>query len=307
MKNRRFLNHNAGFTLIELAIVLVVISLLIVSVVGAQRLIDSARANRIVTEMNSIKTDTALFQAAFNGTLPADMDEASASALVLFGGTSVAEFLALPTDGKISEFDDATTPLLATHKVEMRNYFRFLHRYLNEGGTSYSPTPLTGNTIGLPQSEVDARGSKAYGGSSYMIFALGSTSGSPVADTEAGTALNSILPNGTNIIALATAPALTSTAAATGTDDYVANTWKGAVPMKIARLVDIRIDGENGAPVSGSLLTVSPGITQTTANCGGLNTTALPDIIEATSTTAYSSIYTSDTADAKNCIVISRL
>jgi prepilin-type N-terminal cleavage/methylation domain-containing protein len=65
-----------GFTLIELAIVMVIISLIIGAIIGAQSLIRSARANRIVTEVVEYKKAVLAFKLEYNS-FPGDMPDAT--------------------------------------------------------------------------------------------------------------------------------------------------------------------------------------------------------------------------------------
>lgn len=61
-----------GFTLTELAIVLVIISLLVVGVMQGQNLINSARAKDVITIADDLRTATTLFKQRYNY-LPGDL------------------------------------------------------------------------------------------------------------------------------------------------------------------------------------------------------------------------------------------
>ena len=68
---------NKGFTLVELAVVIVIIGLIIGAVIKGQELIDNARINSIVTQVNSYKSAVTGFQDKY-GALPGDFAQAQA-------------------------------------------------------------------------------------------------------------------------------------------------------------------------------------------------------------------------------------
>lgn len=65
-----------GFTLVELAIVLIIIGLIIGGVVGAQSLIEGAKRQKIMIEFNNYKSAVNAFYLEYDA-LPGDFDEAS--------------------------------------------------------------------------------------------------------------------------------------------------------------------------------------------------------------------------------------
>jgi prepilin-type N-terminal cleavage/methylation domain-containing protein len=65
----------SAFTLVELAIVIVVIGILAASIVGAQSIIRSAKINSSISQMSSYNTAINAFDLEFGG-LPGDFDEA---------------------------------------------------------------------------------------------------------------------------------------------------------------------------------------------------------------------------------------
>jgi len=308
-----------GFTLVELAIVLVVIALLIVTITGAQRLIDSARANRIVTEMNQIRTNVSLFQANY-GRLPADYNSTGSSlyttvipATVLgpTGGTAGTTGLFNGTaNDLINEFAGGTAAAnLGSTESEMRRFFQFLFYFLNatSGSVDYAPNPNSGaSSFALPQSGIDSPGSKAFSGTSYVVFSLNSNP-SVTTDTVAGSLLSSTLPNSSLILALITAPAAAAAVPILGgaTTDLVANSWLGAVPHAIAKVIDNRVDGDSASPITGNLITVSPNAAAP-VSCITTGTTAMITLTTAT-LGSLANAYGDATGNDRGCVVITKL
>jgi prepilin-type N-terminal cleavage/methylation domain-containing protein len=54
-KNINFLENNKGFTLVELAIVLVIIGFLVSGIIAGQELINQAKINKAISKLNSYK------------------------------------------------------------------------------------------------------------------------------------------------------------------------------------------------------------------------------------------------------------
>jgi prepilin-type N-terminal cleavage/methylation domain-containing protein len=67
---------NKAFTLIELAIVIVILGLITVGVLGAQSLIESAKINSVTNELKQYKTAMLAFQLEYDA-IPGDMDNAA--------------------------------------------------------------------------------------------------------------------------------------------------------------------------------------------------------------------------------------
>jgi prepilin-type N-terminal cleavage/methylation domain-containing protein len=76
MKKKISLKNQKGFTLIEIAIVLVIIGLLIGGVLKGQSMIQNARVKRLVTDMQGMTTAVIAFQDRY-GQLPGDENAAT--------------------------------------------------------------------------------------------------------------------------------------------------------------------------------------------------------------------------------------
>jgi prepilin-type N-terminal cleavage/methylation domain-containing protein len=68
-------NHNSGFSLVELAIVLIVIGLIIGGVLKGRELIESARLKSVLTQLNEYRVATGTFMDMFDA-LPGNYSEA---------------------------------------------------------------------------------------------------------------------------------------------------------------------------------------------------------------------------------------
>lgn len=66
---------NKAFTLVELAIVVVVLGILIIGVVGGQSIIDSSKRNTVVTELNNFQTAYNAFGLEYDA-VPGDFEDA---------------------------------------------------------------------------------------------------------------------------------------------------------------------------------------------------------------------------------------
>lgn len=97
-------NKNSGFTLIEIAIVLVIIGLLLGGVLKGQELINNARVRNIISQQDSYKAAFFAFQDRFRA-LPGDYAQASANIPGITKGNSGA---GQDGDGGNQIDDDAT-------------------------------------------------------------------------------------------------------------------------------------------------------------------------------------------------------
>jgi len=69
-------NKQRGFTLVEIAIVLVIIGLLLGGVLKGQAMVENSRYKRLVRDLDSFRTNVYMFQDRY-GALPGDMINAS--------------------------------------------------------------------------------------------------------------------------------------------------------------------------------------------------------------------------------------
>lgn len=67
---------NSGFTLVELAISMIIIGLLIGGILKGQELVDSARARRLVSDLKTVEAATLAFYDSYKG-MPGDMARAT--------------------------------------------------------------------------------------------------------------------------------------------------------------------------------------------------------------------------------------
>ena len=92
-----------GFTLVEIAIVLVIIGLLLGGILRGQELIQNARVRNIIDQQNGIKAAFFGFQDRFRMT-PGDLTGAQATQV----GSGVTASTTLPGNGQIDSLDSAT-------------------------------------------------------------------------------------------------------------------------------------------------------------------------------------------------------
>lgn len=76
MKKERKNNNQAGFSLVELAIVLIIMGLLIAGILKGRDLIESARLKRVISQLNELRLATSSFLDKYDA-LPGDFQKAS--------------------------------------------------------------------------------------------------------------------------------------------------------------------------------------------------------------------------------------
>ncbi|MBL0942664.1 MAG: prepilin-type N-terminal cleavage/methylation domain-containing protein, partial [Alphaproteobacteria bacterium] len=70
-------NHQTGFSLIEMAVVLIVIGLIIGGILKGQELIEAAKLRAVITQLNEYRLAVSTFMERYDG-LPGDFNQAKA-------------------------------------------------------------------------------------------------------------------------------------------------------------------------------------------------------------------------------------
>ncbi len=148
--------HQPGFTLVELAIVLVIIGLVLAAVLKGQEMIQNAKVKNMVNDLKSVSVAYYAYQDRFKA-VPGD-DAAAANHFTngVNGGG----------DGAITGLYTAmTTPLTAT--TESNNFWQHTRLAGFMTGTATAaianpPTNSVGGLLGI-QSQVSATGGSTYG------------------------------------------------------------------------------------------------------------------------------------------------
>ena len=150
----------AGFTLIEIAIVLVIIGLIAGSVLVGRDLIEAAKIRQQITQIERFKTAVQTFRTKYNG-LPGDIDQADAAA---FGFTPRAGTIGHGNGDGILEYCDGTVSANANLGCEYVLFWRDLSdANLIEGTfTTATDAPVTvtagqANNLYVPDAKVGVR------------------------------------------------------------------------------------------------------------------------------------------------------
>jgi len=149
-------NRQSGFTLIEIAIVLVIIGLLLGGVLKGQEMITQGKIKNVIADLNGIQAAYYGYQDRYRA-LPGD-DQAAA---VTRWGTAAATYSGASS---VSRIDDAYNSATATH--ESRLFWAHLR------GAGFIPGPVTGtgstdnpiNAVGGIVGVQDAQGSLEFVG-----------------------------------------------------------------------------------------------------------------------------------------------
>lgn len=99
-------NKQAGFSLIELAVVLVIMGLLIGGILKGRELVDSARLKRIISQLNEYRLATTAFVDKYDS-LPGDFNQATQlihSGLRNGNGNGIVEGAGLASDSEALSF-----------------------------------------------------------------------------------------------------------------------------------------------------------------------------------------------------------
>lgn len=175
-----------GFTLVELAIVLVIIGLIVSSVLVGQDLIKASQLRATTRQLQEFQVGVNTFIGKYNG-VPGDLLAATATSFGLVGAGTGAD-----GNGTITDTGGATT--IATYTSEIANFWSALTTPGKEliSGT-YRGTACSACTTGIdfPAMKFGGGGWGAYGVSGINYFLAGSASPST---TTATTTTNVLLP-----------------------------------------------------------------------------------------------------------------
>ena len=108
LPRKREFQNNKGFTLVELAIVLVIIGLLIGGILAAQSMISNAKIKRLISEVQQYNTMIVLFKSQYNywpGDYPQNVFGVSPSTTYVTNGNGdgIVWNLSYPTNGLATE------------------------------------------------------------------------------------------------------------------------------------------------------------------------------------------------------------
>ncbi|MFA7275801.1 MAG: prepilin-type N-terminal cleavage/methylation domain-containing protein [Pseudobdellovibrionaceae bacterium] len=233
-----------GFTLVELAIVMIIIGLLIGGILKGQELINNARVSSTASQIKAIESGISGFRDKYAG-YPGDLTLASTkipNCTAGFCGTAIA--VGTPGNGVIENTGAVQNPGLAVggNTVEAAQAFVQLAAAGFVGGVNPSATAVAvaGTNPSLP-----------IGGA----WVMGSSAG-----TATGMILTTGLPNG---VYVALSPLLT---AAVPTADA-----SGTINPSAAANIDRKVD--DGQPNTGIVRATGTG-GNTTSNCASTNTAA---------------------------------
>lgn len=136
-----------GFTLVEIAIVLVIVGLLLGGVLKGSEMIDNARVRNVIQDMDGLKAAVFAFQDRFQA-LPGDMN----NAVAVIGGPNVVNCATNCNNGQINPWPN--TSLVTNH--------------LSAAGF-YSGAFNTAQGANFPQATANAP-RNAYGGAMFVAF-----------------------------------------------------------------------------------------------------------------------------------------
>jgi len=146
---------NKGFTLVELAIVLVIIGLLVGGVLQGQELIRQAQIRNVIASIDQMDVAVNTFRAKYNNALPGDMAQADAFGVDRPGGTGTLNATENDEDVTNGNGDGSLDPAAASDPEdwdgERMNFFVHLaNTNLVKGGFSQA-TASTAVGVAYPQ------------------------------------------------------------------------------------------------------------------------------------------------------------
>ena len=166
--------HQSGFTLIEIAIVLVIIGLLLGGILKGQELINSARVKNLGTDFRNIPLFIYGYQDKFK-TLPGD----DPAVVAHVAGTLATTPAGSQGNGVIDGEWKSTTQTDESYLFWQHVRLAGLAPGVTTPGTGYAPTNASGGTIGIQSGTIDLTKTpvkdaddKAIGGA-YIICSTG--------------------------------------------------------------------------------------------------------------------------------------
>lgn len=157
-------SDNSAFTLIEFAIVIVIIGLIASGVIGANSLINSAKRSELIIDYNNFKTVINAFQLEYDA-LPGDMDDAQGYWSDICNGDGdrkIDMFGSLPDDSQCSA-DGGTSEMYGVWPTLSRAGFMQGFNILKHGVSTFGSHYENYYRVqGIPASPYDNSGYNLY-------------------------------------------------------------------------------------------------------------------------------------------------
>lgn len=235
-------NKKSGFTLVELAIVLVIIGLIIGGVLAGQDLIRSATIRSVITDVEKINAAATTFRGKYNG-LPGDLLNTKATEFGLNAAATDGNRDGTAGKGDGNAVIEACAASANGFGCETGLFWRDLSQ------AALVPGQFNTYTSVLAAVAVNTLGSVPYVPKTRLR------------DTALITVFNS---SGRNFLAIgASNNAAIAAAGAAGAITYTSNAAGAAVTPLEARNIDEKID--DGAPLTGTMYAIANGTAPQTA------------------------------------------